>query len=34
MVQKDPYGALTVEVAEHQVGIGSFASERLFVAVE
>ena len=34
MVQKDPYGALTVEVADRQVGIGAFASERLFVSVE
>ncbi len=34
MVQKDPYGALTVEVFGRQVGIGTFASERLFVSVE
>ena len=34
MVQKDPYGAVTVEVGDRQVGIGKFASERLFVAVE
>ena len=34
MVQKDPYGAVTVEVSDRRVGIGAFASERLFVAVE
>ena len=34
LVQRDPYGAVTVEVAERRVGIGAFASERLFVAVE
>ena len=34
MVQKDPYGAVTVEVSNRRVGIGTFASERLFVAVE
>ena len=34
MVQRDPYGAVTIEVADHRVGIGAFASERLFVAVE
>ncbi len=34
MIQKDPYGAVTVEVGDRQVGIGRFASERLFVAVE
>jgi DtxR family Mn-dependent transcriptional regulator len=34
MVQKDPYGAITVEVSDRQVGIGVFASERLFVSVE
>lgn len=34
MVQRDPYGAVTVEVADRRVGIGAFASERLFVAVE
>ena len=34
MVQKDPYGALTVEVSDRQVGIGAFASQRLFVSVE
>ena len=34
MVQKDPYGAVTVEVRDRRVGIGAFASERLFVAVE
>ena len=34
MVQKDPYGAVTVEVFDRQVGIGAFASERLFVSIE
>ncbi|MCY4370627.1 MAG: metal-dependent transcriptional regulator [bacterium] len=34
MVQRDPYGAVTVEVADRRVGIGAFASERLFVAVD
>ena len=34
MVQRDPYGAVTVEVSDRRVGIGRFASERLFVAVE
>ena len=32
MVQKDPYGAVTVEVEGRRVGIGKFASERLFAA--
>ena len=34
MTQKDPYGAVTLEVGERRVGVGRFASERLFVAVE
>ena len=32
--QRDPYGGITVEVKDRQVGIGVFASERLFVAIE
>lgn len=34
MVQRDPYGTVTVEVADRRVGIGAFASERLFVAFD
>ena len=32
MVQKDPYGAVTVEVGGRRVGVGKFATERLFAA--
>jgi len=32
--QRDPYGGITVEVKDRRVGIGVFASERLFVAIE
>ena len=34
LVQKDPYGGMTVEVENRQVGISVFASERLFVAID
>ena len=34
LVQKDPYGGITVEVRDRPVGISVFASERLFVAID
>ncbi len=33
LLQKDPHGALTVSVNGQPVGVGTFAAERLFVAV-
>ena len=33
VTQKDPHGALTVEIAGKTVGVGTFAAERLFVAL-
>ncbi len=33
LLQKDPYGALTVTVDGNPVGVGVFAAERLFVAL-
>ncbi len=33
LLERDPYGALTVSVDDKPVGVGAFAAERLFVAV-
>lgn len=33
LLQKDPHGALTVNVNGSPVGVGAFAAERLFVAI-
>ena len=32
--RRDPHGALTVLVNGTRVGVGSFAAERLFVAID